>query len=102
MLNPKDVPYFQAVHTEKEHLFARSDADLLALPEYSEAERTVAGVQLSVGVFHHSHDDGFEVFVAQAKREILFGYGHMFVEGFILRSDGSRAALPDQVFYEYA
>src|ERR1051325_9164033 len=102
MPNPKDIAYSQAVRTEKERLFGLSDADLLALPDYSAAERTVAGVQLSVCVYHQSHEDGFEVFVAQAKRDILFGYGHMFVEGFILRPDGSRDALPDRVFYEYA
>lgn len=102
MPNPKDIAYSQAVHAEKERLLGLSDADLLALPDYAAAERTVAGVQLSVGVYHQSHEDGFEVFVAQAKRDILFGYGHMFVEGFILRRDGSRDALPDRVFYEYA
>lgn len=102
MPNPKDIAYSQAVHAEKERLFALGDADLLSLPEYAAAERTVAGVQLSVWVYHQSHEDGFEVFVAQARRKILFGYGHMFVEGFILRRDGSRDALPDRVYYEYA
>jgi hypothetical protein len=102
MPNAKDIAYSQAVHAEKERLFSLSDADLMSLPEYSAVERTVAGVQLSVGVYHQSHEDGFEVFVAQAKRQILLGYGHMFVEGFILRRDGSRAALPDHVCYEYA
>ena len=102
MPNPKDIAYSQAVHAEKERLFGLSDADLLALPDYSAAERTFAGVRLSLGVYHHSHDEGFEVFVAQAKRESVLGYGHMFVEGFIPRRDGSRDALPDKVFYEYA
>jgi hypothetical protein len=101
MPNPKDTEYSQAVHAEKDRLFGLSNAELLALPQYSTVERTVSGVQLSVGIYHQSHKEGFEVFVAQAKRDILLGYGHMFVEGFILRSDGSRGALPDHVFYEY-
>jgi len=102
MPNPKDIAYSQAVHAEKERLLAVGDADLTALPEYSAVERTVVGVQLAVGIYHQSHPDGFEVFVAQAKRKILLGYGHMFVEGFIRRPDGSRDALPDRVYYEYA
>lgn len=101
MPNPKDITYAQAVRAEKERLFGLSDADLLALPEYSAAERTVAGVQLSVGVYHQSHEDGFAVFVAQAKRQRLLGCGHMFVEGFIRRPDGTRDALPERVLYEY-
>jgi hypothetical protein len=102
MPNPKDMAYSQAVRAEKERLFGLSDADLLALPEYSATDRTVSGVQVSVGVYHQSHRDGFEVVAAQAKREILFGYGHMFVEGFILHPDGSRDALPERVLWEYA
>jgi hypothetical protein len=101
MPNPKDTEYSQAVHAEKDRLFGLSNAELLALPQYLTVERTVSGVQLSVGIYHQSHKEGFEVFVAQAKPDILLGYGHMFVEGFILRSDGSRGALPDHVFYEY-
>lgn len=102
MSNPKDIAYSQAVVGEKQRLFALADGDLLALPAYSTVEKTVAGVELSVGIYHHSHPDGFKVFVAQAKRQIFLGYGYMFVEGFILRHDGSRGTLPDHVYYEYS
>jgi len=101
MPNPKDIAYSQAVHAEKERLLALSDADLLALPGYSVAERTVAGVQVSVSVYHQSPEDECEVLIAQAKRLVFLGYGHMFVEGFIRRPDGSRDALPDRVLHEY-
>ena len=101
-MNAKDSAYHQAVVEEKKRLLALSDSDLRALPEYSVVDKIVANVKLFVGLWHHPHPDGFEVFVAQAKRYILFGYGHMFVEGFILRPDGSRDMLPDQVFYDYA
>jgi hypothetical protein len=98
----KDTAYSQAVHAEKERLFASSDAELLRLPGYSTVERTVAGIQLSVGLWHQSRKEGFEVFVAQAKGDVLLGFGHMFVAGFILRPDGSRGPLPDLVFFDYA
>ena len=102
MANPKDSVYAEAVAAEKQRLFALSDTELRALPEYSAVEKSDGSVQFSVALWHHPHAEGFDVFVAQAKRDIAFGSGHMFVEGFILRADGSRDGLPDQVFYEYA
>ena len=102
MVNAKDRPYADAVAAEKERLFALSDAELRALPDYSDVERSDGKRQFSIALWHDRHANGYDVFVAQAKRDVAFGFGYMFVQGFILRSDGSRDALPDDVFYDYA
>jgi hypothetical protein len=51
---------------------ALGDAELPALPQDPAVERPCAGVAMTVGIYHRSHPDGFEVIVAQAKLQILF------------------------------
>jgi len=102
MVSAKDQPYAEAVAAEKQRLFTLSDAELRALPDYSEVERTDGKRQFNIALWHDRHANGYDVFVAQAKRAVAFGFGSMFVQGFILRADGSRDELPDDVFYEYA
>jgi hypothetical protein len=102
MVSAKDRPYADAVAAEKERLFALSETELRALPDYSQVERSDGEHQFSVGLYHDRRAEGYDAFVAQAKRQVAFGFGYMFVQGFILRPDGSRDALPDDVFYEYA
>lgn len=102
MQNPKDDTYTRAIVAEKERLLELSDQELRGLPEYATREINLDGLSLSLTTWHQSHSEGFEVLVAQAKRYIFLGYGHMFVDGFILRADGKREALPPEVYYEYA
>lgn len=98
----KDSIYSSAVAAEKDRLFGLSDEELRGLPGHSSREMNIEGVTVSLSTWHQPHPEGFEVFVAQAKRYIFLGYGHMFVDGFILRANGKREPLPTEVYYEYA
>src|SRR4029453_913777 len=102
MVNAKHRAYADALEAEKARLFQLADAELRSLPDYSEVKSTADGQPFTIALWHDHHTDGFDVFVAQAKHDIALGIGRMFVRGFILRADGSRDGLPDDVFYEYA
>lgn len=102
MSRSKDSIYSSVVSSERERLFGLSDGELRSLPEHSSREVIVEGLTISLSTWHQPHPEGFEAFVAQSKRYIFLGYGRMFVEGFILRANGQREPLPDDVYYAYA
>lgn len=102
MRKSKDAIYSHAIYAEKERLLGLSDQELRSLSEHAARDINLKGLAFSLSTWHQPHPQGFEVFVAQAKRHIFLGYGRMFVDGFILQADGKREPLPTEVYYEYA
>lgn len=102
MANSKDDSYLEEIQCEVDRLKALSDSKLLALPEYASMEKTRDGLTIILGVWHQEHPDGFDAYIVHAKRDILWRYGHIFVDGFIRYPDGRREPLPDYVAHDYS
>jgi hypothetical protein len=74
---------------------------LRAMPEYTPEEFRICERKQYLGIWHHQIEDDREIFVVQCKREILFGYGHMFAQGFILEPSGQKKEPEEHRLWDY-
>lgn len=101
-MNWKDRVYLEVVESEVARLKELSDEELSGLPEFTSYEREDRGVRVDFGIWHRAFTGEPQVFVVQAKREIFWIYGHMFVDGFMLDPNGERLPLSDEIYWQYA
>jgi hypothetical protein len=101
-MNWKDRIYLDVVESEAARLKELSDDELSGLPEFASYEREHRGMTVDFGVWHRAFKGEPQVFVVQAKRDIFWTYGHMFVDGFMLDPKGDRLPLSDEIYWQYA
>jgi hypothetical protein len=104
MRTDKHAHYSEALREEQKRLRALSSAELRALPECETLKRKIRGVEVDVTVYRHPHGEDSLLIVTQALRlwfRWLSGSGSMFVEGFILKADGSITEPAESDLWDY-
>ncbi len=84
-------------------------SELEALPPYSEIEDTVAGHKVTFETYVEGHPEANGVVVMRAffrswsrPTWISFhGVGHMFADGFVVRTDGTKGDAPEEWMWDY-
>ncbi len=100
-MKPIDQAIYEKVTRRKNQLMVLAPDQLRLLPEYSPEEFTACGKKQGLGIWHHKAPLHEDIFVVQCKRYILFGYGHMFAEGFVLDSSNNIREAEEDLLWDY-
>ena len=96
--------YSEALREEQKRLRGLPPVELRALPECETLKRKIRGVDVDVTVYRHPHGQDSLLIVTQAFRRWFRWFsngGSMFVEGFILKADGSIAEPVESDLWDY-
>jgi hypothetical protein len=100
-MKPVDQAIREKVSLRKQELMKLSPAELRQLPPYAAEQFSACGKAQLLSVYHDRASSGGDLFVTQCKRKILFGYGHMFAEGFVLDSSDNISEAEKELMWDY-
>lgn len=100
-MKPIDQAISDKVTSRKQELMKLSPAELRQLAPYAAEEFSACGKAQLLSVYHDKAPNAGDLFVTQCKREILFGYGHMFAEGFVLDSSDKIRDAEKELMWDY-
>ena len=100
-MKPVDQAIKDKVTSRKQELMRLPPADLRQLPPYATEKFSAFGKAQLLSVYHDKAHGAGDLFVTQCKREIFFGYGHMFAEGFVLDSSDRIRDAEKELMWDY-
>jgi hypothetical protein len=100
-MKPIDQTISDRVMSNKKELMQACPASLRQLPLYTPEEFVACGKPQELGVWHDKTDKGEDIVVVQCKRQILWGYGHMFAEGFVLDATDKVRDAEEKLMWDY-
>jgi hypothetical protein len=101
----KHEHYSEALREEQKRLRALPPSELRTLPECETLKRKIRSVEVDVTVYRHPHGEDELLIVTQSLRPWTRWWsttgGSMFVEGFILKADGSITEPAESDLWDY-